>query len=247
MEIKSNQFELLREYAEKRRKELSDLLEPYVSVTDNYGRLLCNLSKALGRNKPISLQDRVLRDLLSDVFDFLYEARDLIISAKTNIAFPVIRRAYESLSLLALCTIDGKYAEKWSNGKEIKNFEIRQELSKHDLGENENDTKSIYEFFSKTSHPNRCIIPERYLGEGNEFVFGSIGMPDPVLATDYCMKHLSLWFWFGAVVSSFYSKNIPILDVNYGKNYLNVANQAKIVSDWLTKSYNHLLTNGNDI
>lgn len=240
-----DEYENLKEYTNSRRSELSDMFHPYVKVTDEYGKLVCYICVKLGEVKPCSLQDKVIRDLMSDVFDFLYESREIIIFAKLNIAYPLARRAYESLSLLALCANNQKYAQKWESGKQIGNHEIRKELSKQTFGENEQDIRELYKFFSQASHPNRELVSQRFLGEGNQFVLGSIGMPDILMTTDYCLKHLSLWFWFGAILSFFYSYKIPILGREFGKEYLNIANEAKKVSEWLVQNYNHLI-NGRD-
>lgn len=237
----NSDYENLIEYSNTRRIELSNSFRLYVNVTDRYGKLICYISVELGKIKPHSLQDKVIRDLMSDVFDFLYESRELIVSSKLNTAYPLVRRAYESLSLLSLCANDQKYAQKWESGTKIGNHEIRKELSKHTYGEKEEDTRELYKFFSLASHPNRKSVPYRFLGEGNKFVFGSIGMPDLLLITDFCHKHLSLWFWFGAILALFYSSNIPILGKDFGSEYLNIANEAKKVNEWLVQNYNRLL------
>ncbi len=83
----------LGEYAEVRTKELSEMLQPYVEATDRYGELICRITLVLGKSPPRSKQNSVLRNLMADVFDFLYEARFLIIKGKLEIAYPLARRA----------------------------------------------------------------------------------------------------------------------------------------------------------
>jgi hypothetical protein len=40
---------------------------------------------------------------LADVFDFLYESRRIIMSGQCATAYPLLRRAFESLSLMVVC------------------------------------------------------------------------------------------------------------------------------------------------
>jgi len=56
---------------------------------------------------------------MADVFDFLIEARPLIIKGKTEIAYPLACRAYESLLLLVACHLDESVANRWMTGKQI--------------------------------------------------------------------------------------------------------------------------------
>ena len=113
---------------------------------------------------------------------------------------PLARRAYESLSLLVACELEPKLADRWMAGKQIGNAEVRRVLAAHPMGEPEAGTRKLYNFFSKTTHPNRSHMAHRYLGEGNEFVLGAIGRPSLALLADYAHKTLSLWFWFAAFV-----------------------------------------------
>ena len=178
----------LTKYAETRSKELTTMLQPYIEVTDSYGELVCHIALILGQTPPRSKQDAVLRDLMADVFDFLYEARFLIIKGKLEIAYPLARRAYESLSLMVACFLRPPLADRWSAGKKINNAEVRKLLAKHPAGESEHTTQELYNFFSKASHPNRDLVANRFLGEGNEFVLGAIGRPNLTLLADYALR-----------------------------------------------------------
>ncbi len=174
--------------------------EPYIKITDRYGRLISRIVLLLGTKQLRGIQDAVIRDLVADVFDFLYESRPLILAGKLNVAFPLARRAYESLSLLHLCALDKSWAEKWHKGKEINNAEIRKVLGSHPMGESEQRMKELYKFFCSATHPNRELIPQRFVGKGNRYVLGVIGQPDLLLIVDYCGKTLSM----RAVGSDFY-------------------------------------------
>lgn len=171
-------YKSLSAYAQTRTKEMTEMFIPFIDITDRYGLLICRITLILGNIKPLDIRDVVLRDLFADIFDCLYESRSLIMSGKLNVAFPVVRRAFESLSLLNLCAIDKSWAEKWHNGKEITNKDARKVLNKHPLGESEDEMRKLYKFYCLGSHPNRELIPCRFLGEGNQFVLGSIGKPN---------------------------------------------------------------------
>jgi hypothetical protein len=111
-EVATPTYADLPRYAEGRSNELSALLAPYVGITDRYGEILCRIVVILGRTAPGSARDAAARDLIADVFDFLYEARALIIKGKLEIAYPLPRRAYESLSLLVACILEPKLADR---------------------------------------------------------------------------------------------------------------------------------------
>ncbi len=239
MEEAIENYNQLKHFSETRFKELSEMYKPFVDITDTYGQLISRITSILGNIKPKDTQDIVIRDLMADIFDFLYESKNLTISGKCQLAFPLARRAYESLSLLHLCTLDKKWAEKWEKGKKIGNAEIRKELDKHPMGENKKQTKELYNFFCTATHPNRVLIPYRYLGDGNLYVLGAIGQPNLMLATDYCLKNLDMWFWLTATVSFFYKDVIQ--DKGFFKIYHESYNEAKKVNKWLVSNFNHLL------
>ncbi len=72
-------YAALEIYAAQRTKELSRLLNPFIEVTDRYSELICQITLILGKASPSSKEDAMVRDLMADVFDFLYEARGLIL------------------------------------------------------------------------------------------------------------------------------------------------------------------------
>jgi hypothetical protein len=233
-------FEQLPEFAATRLLEISSMVQPYISATDRYARLVARLTSLIGHTPPCDTQDRVIRDLLADVFDFLYESRSLIVGGKLAIAYPLARRAYESLSLLHLCAVDSSWATKWEGGKQIGNADVRNQLDRHPMGEQKFAMKDLYRFFSQASHPNRNLVANRLLGEGNEFVLGLIGKPELFLIVDYCAKHLELCHWLAATVSYFYREIIGPIDPEYFEEYNQCFEEAKPVKKWLTENSVHL-------
>lgn len=189
------EYEYLKKYSDIRYNELSKMLSPFIDVTDEIGKLMCRVTYMLGYTHPVDEKDIVIRDLMADTFDFLYEGRSLILKGKLVTAYPIIRRAFESLTLMVVCYLKSEFVQKWHKGEEIRNNAIRRELNKHPLGESEKVMTDLYKFFSLASHPNRDMAPHRYLGEGNNFTLGSIGAPDLIFLSDYCIKYLDLYIY----------------------------------------------------
>jgi hypothetical protein len=237
----NEEYGRLPEYSALRTKDLTPMPAPYVDVTDAYGRLLSRLCLIIGEQEPPSTQDAVVRDLMADVFDFLFESRVFILRGQTLLALPLARRAYESLSLLHLCTLDAKAAESWATGKKLSNGYVRKALVGLQMGEPEERLRELYNFFCEFTHPNREMIAFRGLGEGNEYVFGSIGTPELVSVADYCMKHLELWFWLCPVVTYFYRERVLRRDPTFHDAHNNARKRVHEVNKWLAEQYNHLL------
>ena len=178
---------------------------------------------------------------MADVFDFLYEARLLITKGNLEIAYPLARRAYESLSLMVACFLQPTLADRWVAGKKISNVEVRKLLAKHPAGEPEEMTRELYGFFSQVAHPNRDIVARRFLGEGNEFVLGAIGKPSLAMLADYALKTLNLWFWFGAFLNVVYLPVLAKTDPGVMESYRVTAKMAQEVAPWLAEQFNRVL------
>jgi hypothetical protein len=109
------------------------------------------------------------------------------------------------------------------------------------MGESEKSTRALNKFFSDFSHPNRKTVADRYLGEGNRFVLGSIAVPNLVVLADYAIKMVQLWFWFGAIVSFRYAELASSKISTYSKNYHEAAETADQTLKWLAEQFNHVL------
>jgi hypothetical protein len=246
------QYFALAGYAEMRHAELSGLLQPYLTVTDLYGKLICAAVLILGRTSPgltplmghktaDARLDTTVRDLIADVFDFLYETRPLILKGKLEIAYPLARRAYESLSLMVACHLEPRIAKRWNAGREVSNSEVRGVLAKHPFGEAEDKTRDLSQFFARFSHPNRKMMAERHLGDGNEFVLGAIGRPSLAMLADYALKTVNLWFWFGAAIHWIYVPVLSTAKPRFKDTYDEAAKMAQEVTTYLAEQYNRTL------
>jgi len=139
------------------------------------------------------------------------------------------------------CRMDESLAKRWIAGKRIGNAEVRRILGKRPLGEPQEQTQELYNFFSKTTHPNRDTIAQRFLGEGNEFVLGAIGRPSLAMLADYGIKLLNLWFWFGAFISFIYADVLERADSDFRKTYHEVAESANQITKWHAEQFNRVL------
>jgi hypothetical protein len=227
-------------FEQKREHEIIPLAGPYLAITDRYGCLISSIALLLGRIPPTGSRDIIIRDLMADVFDFLYEGRLVVLKGKSEVAYPLIRRAFESLSLMVACSHSSDLADRWCAGKEIKNYHVRKVLSAHPMGEGEDALKSAYAFFSNSTHPNRDIIAHRHLGRGNGFTLGCIGRPSLFLTAEYCLQSLRLWFWLGAFLSFEYRAHLE-KDEFYFDHYMKAAKEAESVAQWLVEQRDRVL------
>jgi hypothetical protein len=112
------------------------------------------------------------------------------------------------------------------------------------MGEKELQTRELFDFFSKTTHPNRSHVAHRFLGEGNEFVLGAIGRPSLAMLADYALKTLSLWFWFAAFLIFTYREVLSKAEPELLVAYEDAASAAKPIAAWLREQFNRVLCRG---
>ena len=80
-----------------------------------------------------------------------------------------------------------------------------------------------------------------FLGEGNAFVLGSVGVPELVLIADHAMRLVEMWFWL--VAASFYAlrESTNKHDQTFPSAYRAVSDAAPEVMEWLRGQYNRQL------
>lgn len=239
--IISEDYKNLVEYSNRRLETLSKIYSPVLAVTDNFGSLICRVTNILGSTPPSSTQDIVVRDLMADAFDFLWEWRRPLLEGRAQVAYPLARRAFETISIMSICAQEPKFAERWEKGKEISNADVRKALAKANFPEPEKAMKDFYKFFSKAAHPNRDLIAYRYLGDGNKFTLGSIGSPDLFLLTDHCIKLIQIWFWLTAIVAFFYRMEIKKVDNAFPSDYMNTVEEGRKIIFSLSQELQKLL------
>lgn len=233
-------YDALPSYAALRTREVSGSFAPVIALTDAYGilisRVVCMLADVPTRDQ----QERAVRDLLADTFDFLLAWRRAVLEGQLVVGYPLARRAFESLSLLVTCGQDPRIAREWCEGKQIKNSTIRKTLASVPMPAHKDVLKELYSFFSSGAHPNRGLIPMRLLGEGNAFGLGSVGRPNAFLVTDHLLKLVRVWSWFGAYVDYHYRQVLEAKERDWPRDYLVLASWAKTVSAQLADLHDQL-------
>lgn len=234
-------YDLLPEYAATREKEGREIFSPFIEATDKFGKLISRLIYLLGDSVPVNAKDAAIRDVAADIFDFLYKSRSPILSGELHVAYPLMRRAFESLCLLHACILHKDVAEKWENGKKFDNRDLRKILAEHPMGESKVRLKELYGFFSRATHPNREMLPSQRLGRGNKWVLGAISMPEPIVMVDHCMKVLEMWFWMSASVTHHYKERLTRDHREYMHLYYEAVDFEEKVYEWLVSQFNRLL------
>lgn len=231
----------LPDFATQRADELGKMLVPFVEFTDAYGSLVSRAVLALGAVPPSTRQDVGVRDLMADAFDFLYECRRPLLEGRAHVAFPLSRRAYETLSLLSATYQDEKLALRWDSGGQIGNSEVRKALAKLPFSEDEMALRKEYSFLSNATHPNRGMIAERFLGESNEYVLGSIGPPHLIVVLESAIRLVDLWFWLGALAGFVAKEALARSDPTFGADYMAASKDAQELKTAMVSEFNRLL------
>ena len=214
-------------YGKQRYDESSRMFKDEIHVLEGYEQLGCRVALVLGKNKPQDLTDSSLRDIFADVFSSLYLARDLIFKGYLDHSFPLLRRAFEATCLLQYLAFLPEKAKVWDSGHQINLREIKQFLDSYPMGESAKMLEKDYTFYSRGTHVNRDYIPHRYLGDGNEFVLGAIGVPNLLIVTDYLDRLVGLWFWVMAVTTFNYRELVTQVDPACHENYMELAGKAQ--------------------
>lgn len=238
----------LDEYAQGRHSELTGIFDDEVQLLVAYEQLVCRATLILGTHEPVNAEDRVRRDLMADAFDALYVARTVVFQGYASAAWPLMRRALESITLFEYFMLLPNEASRWSQGSRITHARVRKYLNKHSIeiggttmSDDEKRTmKELYSQFSEAAHPNRDLIPTRFLGEGNSFALGAIGMPEPLVVAHYVLSLINLWFFFAAAVGYAYRELLHSADSLYVRDYLAVAATARQVNEQLHAAWSEL-------
>jgi hypothetical protein len=189
-----------------RRRAIEETFASEFAFIDDCLALATTQVEALGKVQPSSIEDVAMRDLGCDAFEFLYEARRAVAENRPSVVFPVMRRAFESISLCHLFTMKPEFAAKWSKGREISNSDVRKQLEHDPMTESVDEIREEYKHFSRGAHPNRSHVPYVFLGEGNEFTLGAISPIDPLTLGDHVRYLMHLCFWYIGVFCLFLSR-----------------------------------------
>ncbi|HLG14185.1 MAG TPA: hypothetical protein VJH03_06575 [Blastocatellia bacterium] len=164
--------------------------------------LAAQVVEALGDIEPKTSEEVAIRDLACDAFDFLYASKETLAENSVTVVFPLMRRAYEDISLLAAFVSNRSLASRWASGGRIKNEDVRKQLETSPLmGPGEvQQIKDMYRHFSSGTHPNRTHLPFSFLGQGNMFTLGAIPPVDALIIGGHLQYLMGLAYWYIGVL-----------------------------------------------
>jgi hypothetical protein len=99
----------------------------FVVLREGYD-LCLHLLFELGEFAPADARDGVQRDLACDTLDSLRTAEGALLRGYENQAMVLLRRAYETISLMTYFLNFPNEVRVWASGKEIRNCDIRDAL-----------------------------------------------------------------------------------------------------------------------
>ena len=111
----------LPEVTTRRRGEIQSIYRIEFEFIDDCLALVAVLVEALGKRPPVDVRDTSFRDLACDAFEFLFAAKEALLENKPSLAFPMMRRAFESTSLCQVFIHSKEFAENWAKGGRIPN------------------------------------------------------------------------------------------------------------------------------
>ena len=207
--------------------------------------LISRIALILGNIPPTDVADESIRDLLGDTFDSLFTAKEIIYKGYLGTPFVLLRRAWETVSLMTLFMLHPVKSQDWRKGKEIKQSDIRKAHEKHPSGGDVKWQKEMHTYFAKYAHPNSSIIPYRGLGAGSEYTMGNFAKPEPMLTMPNLIRLIQLWACLRHILVRRYGQQLFVTDPKLKKalekisdaqaSKLNVDLQAKY--DKLVREY----------
>lgn len=193
----------------ERRSAIEEIFVDEFAFIDDCLALAARQVEILGDMRPPNIEDVAMRDLSCDAFEFLYEARRVIAENRPSVVFPLMRRAFESVSLCHLFMVKPEFALKWSKGSTLSNSNVRKHLESAPMTESVEQIRQLYGHFSEGTHPNRSHLPYLFLGEGNQFTLGAIPPIDLLVLGDHIRHLLDLCYWYVGVFLYSYRESLP--------------------------------------
>jgi len=193
----------------ERRSAIEEIFVDEFAFIDDCLALAARQVEILGDMRPSKIEDVAIRDLSCDAFEFLYEARRVIAETRPSVMVPLMRRAFESVSLCHLFMVKPEFAVKWSKGDQLSNRDVRKHLESAPMTESVEQIRRFYGHFSKGTHPNRSHLPYLFLGEGNQFTLGAIPPIDLLVLGEHIRDLLDLCYWYVGVFLYSYRESLP--------------------------------------
>ena len=161
-------------------------------------------------------------------FEFLYESKGALTRNQSTVVFPLMRRAFESVSLCHLFVIKPEFARAWARDKQISNTDARKAMEHHPLTESIEEVKEIHKHFSQGTHPNRTHVPYMFLGEGNQFTLGGIHPIEELTLGTLIRYLMQLCYWYIGIFVWRYQEALPgLIGSDFAREFLSLTPRRK--------------------
>ena len=150
----------------------------------------------LGDVLPQQDYDRIQRDLACDTLDSLWLAEHAVLRGYDNQGLVLLRRSYESISLMAYFFNFPEKVQEWQGGKRIRQSIVRRALGSAPVSESEERLTRMYRVYSLFTHINRETVFNRLLGEANRFTLGCQGNVSENVIAANLRELLTQMVWF---------------------------------------------------
>lgn len=181
----------------------------------------------LGESEPKDADEGVQRDLACDTIDSLRCAERVLLCGYENQCLALLRRAYETISLMAYFTNFPSEISGWEKGESIKQSHIRQKLDTAPVPEPKDHLKEIYKIYSLFTHINRATVYHRHLGDPNRFTIGAQGNVDDKAVEAILRELLRLTMWFVDVMNYAFARVAKTLDEQYKRVVLGYRDEVE--------------------
>jgi hypothetical protein len=189
----------------------------------------------LGEVEPRDSKDSAQRDLACDVLDSLRIADYALLQGYENQGLVLLRRAFETISLMVYFVNFPHEVQTWESGKEIWNSVIRNALDTAALPEPKDHLKDLYGLYCDFSHVNRKTVWHRLLGEDNHFTIGAQGNVDDKTVGAYLRELLRMMMWFVDVLNFVFAAVATSLGPEYVSQCLAYRSEVQKMADHLAQ------------
>lgn len=181
----------------------------------------------LGDLPPKDSYDKTQRDLACDTLDSLWLAEYSLLRGYESHTLLLLRRAYETTSLMAYFFNFPDKVQVWESGKRIHQTVIRKALGDAPVAESKDALDEMYRVYSLFSHVNRESLYHRLLGEGNRLTLGCQGNVDEKSFSRVVRELLAQMMWFVDVANFIFLKIGLRPSEDYGKRMLAYRGQVQ--------------------
>ena len=192
--------------------------------------LCTELIHHLGDIAPKDELDRAERDLACDTLDSLWLAEHALLRGYENQALILLRRSYETTSLLAYFINFPERVKEWEKGKKIQQSHIRKALGSAPVPESKEHLDEMYKVYCLFAHVNRDTVYHRLLGEGNHLTLGCQGNVSDEKVGRVLRELLRQMMWFIDVVNFGFMKLGVLISDEYGQRMLSYRGEVQQVA-----------------